>query len=200
MEFKLLSDQLNSAFEDVTTLQGNVYTLQDEVMPSEPAFSGIQRIFPKFSVWNGKIQSYVYTRINKSVKEKMKNISNILSSLPRYGYSSIRFDDGPEVEYLGMANPEELGFWKIKMCNCGNFKDRQMKQNTCTCPEFSYMVPTLHDGLVLEDCFSDCPYRCDSPYNPESSVEEEEDDGQAATITSTAHPFQTWPKFFKTYA
>eukprot|EP00917_Polyrhabdina_sp_WS-2016_P009517 GHVP01021075.1.p1 GENE.GHVP01021075.1~~GHVP01021075.1.p1 ORF type:complete len:117 (+),score=14.74 GHVP01021075.1:170-520(+) len=41
MELKLLSDQLNSAFEDVTTPQGNVYTLQDELMPSEPAFHGI---------------------------------------------------------------------------------------------------------------------------------------------------------------
>eukprot|EP00917_Polyrhabdina_sp_WS-2016_P023397 GHVP01050738.1.p1 GENE.GHVP01050738.1~~GHVP01050738.1.p1 ORF type:complete len:239 (+),score=29.14 GHVP01050738.1:42-758(+) len=216
MEFKLLSDQLNSAFEDVTTLQGNVYTLQDEVMPLEPAFSGIQRItsIPTKVLSNGKIQyAYVYTRINKSVEEKIKKISKILP----YCYPNIRFDDS-EVEYLGMPhpNPNEYNFWKIKMCSCGNFKENfwQSRYYSCACPEFDFSVKSLEDGIVLEDCFSDlcghssvmaahCPAFC--PAHSEISGEEEEDDGQvgpscskARTITSSDHPFKTYPPVFET--
>eukprot|EP00917_Polyrhabdina_sp_WS-2016_P023399 GHVP01050740.1.p1 GENE.GHVP01050740.1~~GHVP01050740.1.p1 ORF type:complete len:230 (+),score=28.68 GHVP01050740.1:42-731(+) len=207
MEFKLLSDQLNSAFEDVTTLQGNVYTLQDEVMPLEPAFSGIQRItsIPTKVLSNGKIQyAYVYTRINKSVEEKIKKISKILQSSNTYNDSySLRFDD-PEVEYLGMADPKKPRFWKIKMCSCGNFKEPffwHSSCNSCLCPEFNFFVESLEDGIFLETVFFD------DPIDPCSDIsgQEEEDDGQvgpscskARTITSSDHPFKTYPPVFET--
>eukprot|EP00917_Polyrhabdina_sp_WS-2016_P009532 GHVP01021093.1.p1 GENE.GHVP01021093.1~~GHVP01021093.1.p1 ORF type:complete len:213 (+),score=35.46 GHVP01021093.1:170-808(+) len=159
MELKLLSDQLNSAFEDVTTPQGNVHTLQDELMPSEPAFHGIHhfrftRASPSF--W----------KINVSVQEKMKMISNFLQN---HKDNSIvvrpceKFWDGENVEYIGRKRFE--GQWEIQRCVCGRFRkelETSKKDFLCmgeSCKKFNVNFDKDHHaaGTFLKDCFSDGP-------------------------------------------
>eukprot|EP00917_Polyrhabdina_sp_WS-2016_P023942 GHVP01051818.1.p1 GENE.GHVP01051818.1~~GHVP01051818.1.p1 ORF type:complete len:263 (+),score=39.11 GHVP01051818.1:148-936(+) len=79
MEFKHLSDQLNSALEHVTSPQG-VGTLPDELIP-EPAFSMIQCL----AVVNKKGE-YSYVEKQKQSKQKELSIVKILMEDPEtYG-------------------------------------------------------------------------------------------------------------------
>eukprot|EP00917_Polyrhabdina_sp_WS-2016_P009518 GHVP01021077.1.p1 GENE.GHVP01021077.1~~GHVP01021077.1.p1 ORF type:complete len:233 (+),score=22.77 GHVP01021077.1:170-868(+) len=141
MELKLLSDQLNSAFEDVITPQGNVYTLQDELRPSEPAFHTIYKV--------KKIGPYLsHEEINDT--EKLDKIG-LLAHKYRICFEEVEFDerkgsrDINNFDFFGREkNSRGEKVWMLKVCFCGESKHLLSE---CPC---EWRCP----GMVLKYCFS----------------------------------------------
>eukprot|EP00917_Polyrhabdina_sp_WS-2016_P005703 GHVP01012775.1.p1 GENE.GHVP01012775.1~~GHVP01012775.1.p1 ORF type:complete len:224 (+),score=28.09 GHVP01012775.1:33-674(+) len=166
MEIKLLSDQLNSALEHVTSPQG-VGTLPDELIP-EPAFELIQRleVYP---------DQYAFFKIGEFQKRMMflnkKRIVEILTrSNPRYSVKTLlqdeyldscfepyldsyKCDERRQVTFIGFRDPENFdrssytyedlkpGVWQIKVCHCGEPTElinryKNMLKDSCPCGTF----------------------------------------------------------------
>eukprot|EP00917_Polyrhabdina_sp_WS-2016_P005707 GHVP01012781.1.p1 GENE.GHVP01012781.1~~GHVP01012781.1.p1 ORF type:complete len:226 (+),score=34.71 GHVP01012781.1:33-680(+) len=150
MEIKLLSDQLNSALEHVTSPQG-VGTLPDELIP-EPAFELIQRLeINKYSgvygfikIGDEKPHSIFFNekRIVRILKgaDDSYSVKTLLrddclgSCFEQYHSKSLKCDERRKVTFIGFRDPENFdrsktkpedlkpGVWQIKVCHCGKTK------------------------------------------------------------------------------
>eukprot|EP00917_Polyrhabdina_sp_WS-2016_P005714 GHVP01012795.1.p1 GENE.GHVP01012795.1~~GHVP01012795.1.p1 ORF type:complete len:238 (+),score=26.88 GHVP01012795.1:33-716(+) len=181
MEIKLLSDQLNSALEHVTSSQG-VGTLPDELIP-EPAFELIQKLEVL-----GNSSQYAFQEITDTKSKKERTIVRILkSSNPRFSVKTLLQDDnldlngihqaGSGVTFIGFRNPEkferkEAEVWQIKVCHCEEPKiltkchcgepkrrtecNQNLLRDSCSCGTFEVTDFKYKErfGSSLSFCFS----------------------------------------------
>eukprot|EP00917_Polyrhabdina_sp_WS-2016_P016495 GHVP01035649.1.p1 GENE.GHVP01035649.1~~GHVP01035649.1.p1 ORF type:complete len:232 (-),score=35.63 GHVP01035649.1:751-1413(-) len=180
MEFKVLSDQLNSALEDVATAQG-VWSLQDQFIPekepisSEPGFLWIKRIYDKIS-WDFQESSFGMYSWDKEAEsfcdgKKEKMIIELLSKQCglHFHHSGLKqhFTDADfaNCNFIGkkIQNKNWIKSWKICACKCGeNFQVCQeaIRQNKtsrgCAFFEFRSWYSTEEKeeaSKVLDNCF-----------------------------------------------
>eukprot|EP00917_Polyrhabdina_sp_WS-2016_P010106 GHVP01022259.1.p1 GENE.GHVP01022259.1~~GHVP01022259.1.p1 ORF type:complete len:198 (+),score=27.27 GHVP01022259.1:32-595(+) len=142
MEFKVLSDQLNSAFEVIPTPQGD---FQDELL-SEPVF----RDLSTFRVFHdGRIGfSTNLDVLNKQEKvlDILKGCYNGFEVTPIRGSIST---DTSEKNVIGFEDPNLYGKWEIMVCQCRMSQEErreklkgvkpslEMLRNTCDCATFT---------------------------------------------------------------
>eukprot|EP00917_Polyrhabdina_sp_WS-2016_P009522 GHVP01021082.1.p1 GENE.GHVP01021082.1~~GHVP01021082.1.p1 ORF type:complete len:257 (+),score=36.26 GHVP01021082.1:170-940(+) len=205
MELKLLSDQLNSAFEDVITPQGNVYTLQDELMPSEPAFHTIFKVekSEKSTVYNkiigkndedldDRMCEFTVAFISKcedNWNEDPDSDSDEDSvSVAEYGFYGLFKHFGDEsnhaytkFDFYGEKITEDL--WNLKACSCrikGNKTETDLPSD---CPCKWYSIDRLSNKLdTIERIFSLSVRESSSA--SDSSGMEKGDNGQAGQSSS----------------
>eukprot|EP00917_Polyrhabdina_sp_WS-2016_P025834 GHVP01055544.1.p1 GENE.GHVP01055544.1~~GHVP01055544.1.p1 ORF type:complete len:251 (-),score=43.87 GHVP01055544.1:195-947(-) len=155
MEFKLLSDQLTSAFEVVNTPQRNICANQDDLLLEndlmEPAFRGIKEfgVMQERETSTGDFEYWYYfaDRVRDWKKKDWeitleKRISNILnqegSECYLFEVEQLRkdnFDDSGSFDYIGFEDPDNFGQsaetnpkeWEIMECRCRNPKRERHK-------------------------------------------------------------------------
>eukprot|EP00917_Polyrhabdina_sp_WS-2016_P010105 GHVP01022258.1.p1 GENE.GHVP01022258.1~~GHVP01022258.1.p1 ORF type:complete len:256 (+),score=32.02 GHVP01022258.1:32-769(+) len=155
MEFKVLSDQLNSAFEVIPTPQGD---FQDELL-SEPVF----RDLSTFRVYNdGKIGFSTKNDVLNEQEDILKVVEG--DPLPGYEVQRIRgpnpTNTSEKKNVIGFEYPNSYGKWEIMVCQCGmseeerreklNFMERtlEMLRKTCACD--TYTVNTVTEAAERE--------------------------------------------------